>query len=196
MFSSSKIFLFFSLSLSKYVCSMANKLRPNDLGNILKFHNTSKAGIISEWHASLEFSLLYSLHATDKWIPIFWPRGNPILARGSVGVKATVLFTLTAMLRLFKGPKFLPCIFRSTTVGVRTPARIKYKLSTLCHSLFSDAGPVYLSDLLHVYSPSWQFCSSSDTRTLCIPHIKTKNIWTSLIFLCRSHCLEFSAMWN
>ena len=33
------------------------------------------------------------------------------------------------------------------------PARIEYKLSTLCHSFFSDTAPVYLSDL-RVYSPS------------------------------------------
>ena len=53
-------------------------------------------------------------------------------------------------------------------------ARIEHKLSTLCHSFFSDTAPVYLSDLLCVYSPSRQLRSSSDPRTLCIPHIKTK----------------------
>ena len=53
-------------------------------------------------------------------------------------------------------------------------AHIKYKLSTPCHSFFSDTAPVYLSDLLHVYSPSRQVHSSSDKRTLHIPHIKTK----------------------
>ena len=46
-------------------------------------------------------------------------------------------------------------------------ARIEYKLSTLCHF-------VYLSDLLRVYSPSRQLRSSSDSRTLRIPHMKTK----------------------
>ena len=43
----------------------------------------------------------------------------------------------------------------------------------LCHSFFSDTAPVYLSNLLHVYSPSRQLRSSSDSRTLRIPHIKT-----------------------
>ena len=33
-------------------------------------------------------------------------------------------------------------------------ARIEYKLSTLCHSLFSDTAPVTLSDFLHVFSPT------------------------------------------
>ena len=53
-------------------------------------------------------------------------------------------------------------------------ARIEYKLSTLCHSLFSDTAPVYLSDLFHVFSPTRQLRSSSDLRTLRILHIKTK----------------------
>ena len=39
-------------------------------------------------------------------------------------------------------------------------ARMKYKLSTLCHSFFSDTAIVYLSVLLRVYSPSWQLRSS------------------------------------
>ena len=69
-------------------------------------------------------------------------------------------------------------------------ARIEYKLSTLCHSFFSDTAPVYLSDLLRVYSPSRQLGSSSDSRTLSIPHIKTfghcsfshatPSVWNSL----------------
>ena len=53
-------------------------------------------------------------------------------------------------------------------------AHIEYKLSTLCHFFFSDTAPVYLSDLLCVYSPSRQLRSSSDSRTLRIPHIKIK----------------------
>ena len=52
--------------------------------------------------------------------------------------------------------------------------RIEYKLSTLSHSFFSDTAPVYLFDLLRVYSLSRQLRSSSDSRTLRIPHIKTK----------------------
>ena len=79
---------------------------------------------------------------------------------------------------------------------LRTPhwlpiqAHIKYKLSTLCHSFFSDTAPVYLSDLLQVFSPSRQLRFSSDSRTLCIPHIKTKT---------SEHCLfSYAAppVWN
>ena len=53
-------------------------------------------------------------------------------------------------------------------------ACIEFKLSTLSHSFFSDTAPVYLSDFLRVYSPTRQLCSLSDSRTLRIPHIKTK----------------------
>ena len=55
-------------------------------------------------------------------------------------------------------------------------ACIECKLSTLCHSFFSDTALVYLSDPLRVYSPSRQLHSSSDSRTLHIPHIKTKTL--------------------
>ena len=52
-------------------------------------------------------------------------------------------------------------------------AKIDYKLSTSCHN-FSDSPPAYLSDLLTVYTPSRQLRSSADTRTLRVPHVKTK----------------------
>ena len=69
-------------------------------------------------------------------------------------------------------------------------ARIEYKLSILCHSFFSDTVPVYLSDLLRVYSPSRQLRSSSDSRTLHIPHIKTKT------FGHRSFSHAAPSVWN
>ena len=68
-------------------------------------------------------------------------------------------------------------------------ARIEYKLSTLRHS-FSDTAPAYLSDLLHVYSPSRQIRSASDSRTLRIPHIKTKT------FGHRSYSYAAPSVWN
>ena len=69
-------------------------------------------------------------------------------------------------------------------------ACIDYKLSTLCHSFFSDITPVYLFDLLRVYSPSRQLRSSSDSRTLRIPHIKTKT------FGRRSFSYATSSVWS
>ena len=69
-------------------------------------------------------------------------------------------------------------------------AHIEYKQSTLCCFFFSDATPVYLSDLLRVYSPSRQFCSPSDSRTLRIPHLKTKT------FGHRSFSYTTPSVWN
>ena len=62
----------------------------------------------------------------------------------------------------------------SSIIWLPFQARIEYKLSTLCHSFFSDTPPVYLSDLLNVYFPPRQLHFSSDSRTLPILHIKTK----------------------
>ena len=98
-------------------------------------------------------------------------------------------------------------------------ARIKYKLSALCHSFFSDTAHVYLSDF-HVYSPSRQLRSSSDSRTLRIPQMKTKTVghrsfpcatpsdWNSLhrkirdirsttafITALKTHLFKFSLCW-
>ena len=69
-------------------------------------------------------------------------------------------------------------------------ASIEFNLSTLCHSFFSDTAPVYLLDFLRVYSPSRQLRSSSDLRTLRIPHIKTKT--------CGHHSFSHAApsVWN
>ena len=71
-----------------------------------------------------------------------------------------------------------------------TQARSEYKLSTLCHSLFSYTVPVCLSDLLHAYYPLRQLRSSSDSRTQRIPHMRTKT------FGHRSFSLAAPFVWN
>ena len=71
-------------------------------------------------------------------------------------------------------------------------ARIKYRLSTLGHSfsLIHHTASVYLCDLLRVYSPSRQLRSSSDSRTLRIPHMKTETFGHRLF----SHAAP--SVWN
>ena len=69
-------------------------------------------------------------------------------------------------------------------------ARIEYKLSTFCHSFFSGTAPEYLSTLLHVYVPSRQLRSSSDSKLLRIPHVKTKS------FGQRSFSYVAPSVWN
>ena len=49
-------------------------------------------------------------------------------------------------------------------------ARIECKLSVICHSLFLGLSPIYLSDLLLVYTPKRNL-RYSDNRILCIPQL-------------------------
>ena len=44
--------------------------------------------------------------------------------------------------------------------------RIKFKVACMCFSAINGSGPTYLSELLHVYTPSRTLRSSSDTRML------------------------------
>ena len=43
---------------------------------------------------------------------------------------------------------------------------IKYKVACMCFSAINGSGSAYLSELLHVYTPSRTLRSSSDTRML------------------------------
>ena len=54
-------------------------------------------------------------------------------------------------------------------------ARIKYNLCSLCYGAVTSTCPVYLSDLLKIYTSSRQFESSADIHILCIPSINTKS---------------------
>ena len=49
--------------------------------------------------------------------------------------------------------------------------RIKYKTACMCYNAITGSAPSYLSELLHLYSPS---SSSSDTRMLKIQHFNRK----------------------
>ena len=57
--------------------------------------------------------------------------------------------------------------------------RIRYKVAYMCFSAISGSGPAYLSELLHVCTPSCTLRSSSDTRMLKIQH-KRKTLWQAL----------------
>ena len=84
------------------------------------------------------------------------------------------------------------------------PERIKYKVACVCFSAINVSGPVYLSELLHVYTPSRTQRSSSDTRMLEIQQYKRKthglrtfscfgpHIWNSLPQYLR-HCATLSS---
>ena len=52
--------------------------------------------------------------------------------------------------------------------------RIKYKVACMCFSAINGSCPAYLSELLHVYTPSRTLRFSSDTRMLEIQQYKRK----------------------
>ena len=82
--------------------------------------------------------------------------------------------------------------------------RIKYKVACMCFSAINGSGPAYLSELLHVYTPSRTLRSSSDTCMLEIQQYKRKthgfrtfscfgpHIWNSLPQDLR-HCSTLSS---
>ena len=82
--------------------------------------------------------------------------------------------------------------------------RIKHKVACICFSAINGSGPAYLSELLHVYTPSPTLRSSSDTRMLEIQQYKRKthgfrifscfgpHIWNSLPQDLR-HCSTLSS---
>ena len=70
--------------------------------------------------------------------------------------------------------------------------RIKYKVACMCFSAINGSGPAYLSELLHVYTPSRALLSSSDTRMLKIQQYKTQEPWLSCFLLLWTPHLEFT----
>ena len=55
--------------------------------------------------------------------------------------------------------------------------QIKYNTTCMCYNTITGSAPSYLSELLHLYSPSRSLCSSSDTRMLKIQRFNRKNPW-------------------
>ena len=53
--------------------------------------------------------------------------------------------------------------------------RITYKVACMCFSAMNGSGPAYLSELLHVYTPSRTLHSSSDSRMLKIQQHERKS---------------------
>ena len=71
-------------------------------------------------------------------------------------------------------------------------ARIEYKLPVICHSIILGLSPIYLSDLLSVYTPKRNLRHSSDNRILCIHEMRTKTKGIAH-FLLQPHNIEFFA---
>ena len=54
----------------------------------------------------------------------------------------------------------------------------------MCFSAINGSGPAYLSELLHVYTPSRTLRSSSDTRILKIEQYTRKTLRAFALSLC------------
>ena len=68
--------------------------------------------------------------------------------------------------------------------------RIKYKTACMCYNAITGSAPSYLSELLHLYSPSRSLRSSSDTGMLKLPKLQPQNPWLSHFFTFWPH------IWN
>ena len=68
--------------------------------------------------------------------------------------------------------------------------RIKNKVCSICYTTLTGASPKYMSELVNVYTPSRCLCSSSDSRTLTVPCVRTKTCGQ------RSFAYQGPATWN
>ena len=68
--------------------------------------------------------------------------------------------------------------------------RMKHKVCSICYTTLTDASPKYMSELVNVYTPSRCLRSSSDSRTLTIPCVRTKTCGQ------RSFAYQGPATWN
>ena len=87
-----------------------------------------------------------------------------------------------------KSDHVTPLLFKLHWLPIAS--RIQYKILTLVHSSLSGSGPVYLSELLHIYIPTRQLRSSSDNRTLI--HYNTRTV----SFGQRSFAHQAPILWN
>ena len=69
-------------------------------------------------------------------------------------------------------------------------ARIKYKLCSLCFDAMTSTGPVCLSGLLKIYTPSRQLQSFADICILCILSVSTRS------YSERSFSYTAPTLWN
>ena len=70
--------------------------------------------------------------------------------------------------------------------------RIKDKVACMCFSVINGSGPAYISELLHVYTPSRTLRSFSDTRMLEIQQYKRKTHGVPHFLLLWTPHLEFT----
>ena len=55
-------------------------------------------------------------------------------------------------------------------------SRIQYKIALICFHIVSGTAPPYLSELLHLYSPSRSLRSAADTRIFRVPRMGRRTL--------------------
>ena len=123
--------------------------------------------VYSNFAVLAQFGIFFQLTLQKHLCPLLSSLGLIIVTRSSQAALGHLLEKLgkvqnsaaRLVLKTHKRDHVSPLL--RTLHWLPIQARIEYKLSTLCHSFFSDTAPVYLSDL-RVYSPSRQLRSSSD----------------------------------
>ena len=96
---------------------------------------------------------------------------------------------------IYKAPKschITPLLFDLHRLP--TSSRIQNKIALTCFHIVSGTAPPYLSELLHLYSPSRSLCSASGTRMFRVPRVCRRTlgersfqhigpvIWNSFLF--------------
>ena len=81
----------------------------------------------------------------------------------------------TAARLIFRAPRHQNCTPLLQQIHwLPISERIKYKTACMCYNAIRGSAPSYLSELLHLYSPSRSLRSSSDTRMLKIQRFNRK----------------------
>ena len=71
--------------------------------------------------------------------------------------------------------------------------RIQYKIAFTCFHIISGTAPPYLSELLHLYSPSLSLRSASDIRIFRVPRVCKGDFWGEILSVYRICHLELTA---
>ena len=65
------------------------------------------------------------------------------------------------------------------------PVCVSHELFSICFSFVTALGPRCLADILNIYVPFWQFCSSFDACLFWAPSVKTSHL-TNALFACQA----------
>ena len=79
---------------------------------------------------------------------------------------------------VYKAPKsaqMTPLLFDLHWLSINS--WIQYKTALTCSHIVSGTAPLYLSELLHLYSPSRSLRSAADTRIFRVPRVCRRTLW-------------------